>query len=193
VGIDAYRYFLLREVPFGLDGNFSETALQSRYQADLANNLGNLLNRTLTMLEKYFDGIIPEKSTGKQVDKFEKPVGALLSDVEKKLADAAFSQALESVWAIIDLANKYIEEEAPWKLAKTDRDRLAVVLYTLTDVLRLVAAYLYPFMPGSATKIWEQLGLSESLSAINLKDISLGQIPAGTKVQKGVPLFPKLL
>ena len=193
VGIDAYRYFLLREVPFGLDGNFSEAALHSRYQADLANNLGNLLNRTLTMLEKYFDGIVPDPGPRIRVDNFKEPAGNLLPDMEKKLADAAFSQALESIWVIIDLANKYIEEEAPWKLAKTDRGRLAVVLYTLTDVLRLVAAYLYPFMPGSAARIWEQLGLSESLAAINLKEISLGQIPAGTKVQKGVPLFPKLV
>ena len=193
VGIDAYRYFLLREVPFGLDGNFSEAALQARYQADLANNLGNLLNRTLTMLEKYFEGVVPVAGAGQHFDKFDNLSRNLLPEIEKKLASVAFSQALESIWSLIDLANKYIEEEAPWQLAKTDRARLAGVLYALADVLRLVAVYLYPFMPGSAIKIWEQLGLIDALPALNLKDIGLGQFPAGTKVHKGVPLFPKLL
>ncbi len=192
VGVDAYRYFLLREVPFGLDGDFSETALSARYQADLANNLGNLVNRTLTMLEKYFDGVVPLINSMPHVEIFEKLVNGLLPEVEQKLEAAAFSQALESIWALIDQANKYIEEEAPWKLAKSDQARLAGVLYTLMDVLRVAALYIYPFMPGSALKIWEQLGLTESLPAVNLNTVKLGQFPPGTKVQKGVPLFPKL-
>jgi len=193
VGIDAYRYFLLREVPFGLDGDFSEAALSARYQADLANNLGNLVNRTLTMLEKYFAGVVPRVDPVPHVEKFEKLINSLLPEVERKLEAAAFSQALESIWALIDQANKYIEEEAPWKLAKSDQARLSSVLYTLMDVLRVAAVYIYPFMPGSALKIWEQLGLTESLPAVNLNLVKLGQFPSGTKVQKGVPLFPKLV
>lgn len=192
VGIDAYRYFLLREVPFGLDGDFSEAALSARYQADLANNLGNLVNRTLTMLEKYFSGVVPQVDPVPHVEIFEKLVTGLLPEIERKLESAAFSQALESIWSLIDQANKYIEEEAPWKLAKSDQARLAVVLYTLVDVLRVAAVYIYPFMPGSAFKIWEQLGLTESLPAADLNTVKLGQYPPGTKVNKGVPLFPKL-
>lgn len=193
VGVDAYRYFLLREVPFGLDGDFSETALSARYQADLANNLGNLVNRTLTMLEKYFAGVVPLLNSVPRVEKFEKLVNGLLPEVERKLEAAAFSQALESIWVLIDQANKYIEEEAPWQLAKSDQARLAGVLYTLMDVLRVAALYIYPFMPSTALKIWEQLGLTERLPQANLNTVKLGQFPPRTKVRKGVPLFPKIV
>ena len=192
-GVDSYRYFLLREVPFGQDGDFSETALSARYQADLANNLGNLLNRTLTMLEKYFAGIVPDPAPGRKTDEtLTRLAQALPARIEQHLSELAFSLALERIWEIIDAANRYIENKAPWKLAKTDKEELAAVLYNLVDILRLVAVYLSPFMPKISQLMWEQLGLPGTPAELEITKTSLNQFPGKTRILKGQPLFPKL-
>ena len=192
-GVDTYRYFLLREVPFGQDGDYSETALLARYQADLANNLGNLLNRTLTMIEKYFSGLVPSipksKALANPLARLERE---LAPQMEQHLQDLEFSLALERLWTVVDGANKYIEEKAPWKLAKTDQEELSAVMYHLVDILRVIAIYLYPFMPKISGLMWDQLGLPGAPREQKLADASLGQFPAGTRILKGQPLFPKL-
>lgn len=191
VGVDPYRYFLLREVPFGQDGDFSWNALLMRYQADLANNLGNLLHRTLSMIEKYYDGIVPadeSKARGKEEDILKN----LFHEVDSAMNNIAFHQALESIWNVIIWGNRFIEEKAPWKLAKTDRQELANVLYRLADLLRIVAVYVYPFLPEISGKMWRQLGLAGQPEQINIQSLASGQFPSGTKISKGDPLFPRL-
>lgn len=191
-GVAAYRYFLLREVTFGQDGDFSQTALLARYQADLANNLGNLLNRTLTMLEKYFAGVVPAPAPSVKNEELQKLIEDLFPSVEEKINSLSFSQALENIWEIIDWSNKYIEKKAPWQLAKSNKTELAQVLYTLADVLRIIALYIQPFMPSISQSMWEQLGLTGELTENKLQNTKTGQFPGGVQVRKGLPLFPKI-
>jgi methionyl-tRNA synthetase len=175
-GIDTYRYFLLRDVPFGLDGNFSEEAIIRRFNADLANDLGNLVYRTLTMIEKYYGGVVPQKGAidekGARIEEeardLETRVGAALEG-----ADFNFSAALEKIWGLINSANKYIEETKPWTLAKEGRaSELGAFVRLEVDVIRQVVACLYPFMPQTAEAIKEQIGKE--------------------RIAKGKPLFPRI-
>jgi methionyl-tRNA synthetase len=173
-GVDAIRYFLLRETAFGQDGTFSEDAVVQRYNTDLANNLGNLLSRSLTMCEKYFDGTIPvldpnfkswspQRSESQPVLEGYERLRALIEELPIKIKQSmtilAFDQALAQVWALVDQANKYIEETAPWKLAKeSKKDEIKIVIAVLIDVLRALSQHLEPFIPSTAQNIRAQLG-----------------------------------
>ena len=201
-GSDALRYFLFREVPFGIDGDFSEQAVIKRSNTELANDLGNLLSRTLAMIEKYFEGTIPQPPAfdieGKvdmtrllQLKNITENIG---TDFDIYMGKLWFGHAIDKVWAAIDDANKLIEDEAPWNLWKTgDTDKLAGVLYALAETLRIIAVYFSPFMPSAAEKIWKQLSLEGDLSKADLDtEVKWGGMRPGTKIHKGPAIFPRM-
>lgn len=191
-GVDAYRYFLLREVPFGLDGNFSYTALVNRINSDLGNDLGNLLLRTLTMIEKYFGGLVPAAQGGAEEDRriVEAAIGLNIK-VKAEMEALQFSRALESIWEFINLSNRYIEESKPWVLAREDRPGLSVKLYNLAESLRLIAIHISPFMPQTASEIQRQLGIPLEDKAQSSQR-SWGLLRPSTRTNKGKALFPRI-
>ena len=193
-GPDAIRYFLLREINLGSDGNFSRDALISRINADLANDLGNLLHRTVSMIEKYHDGIVHKSVVNENYDEASRAmILATVAAYKAAMDNMEINVAIKLVWQFISGGNKYIDDTAPWLLAK-DPDqavRLQAVMYNLAEILRITAILIYPFMPHTSPKIFAQLGLEEPKEYL-LSDVTWGIIPEGTKVKKGEPLFPRI-
>ena len=195
-GVDAYRYFLLREMPFGQDGDFSERALVARINNDLGNDLGNLLHRTLTMIEKYFQGVVPPR--GPAVDRGPELQHFAQETVEKmgrELAGIQFSRALEAIWDLIRFANQSIERTKPWEKAKVPahRPELSTIMYSLAATLRVISALLWPFMPDKMNEMRRQLSLVPIGDSSTLAtEADWDALKPGALVAKGDPLFPKI-
>lgn len=195
-GLDALRYYLLREVPFGSDGVFTPEGFVERTNYDLANDLGNLLNRTIAMIVKYFDGKIPAfKAAETDVDQaLEQFAGETIAKVEDAMEGMQFSVALSSLWKLISRTNKYIDETEPWKLARDEanKERLGNVMAHLAESLRKTAVMLQPFLPNAPAEIFRQLNITDD-SLMQWDSVyEDGQIKSGTMVEKGEPIFPRL-
>ena len=191
---DALRYFLLRDFPFGSDGNFSNELLINRINMDLANDLGNLLSRTTAMADKYFGGTLPtDQAEGPEDAALLEKVGGLRARYEADMEAYAFQNALADVFEVIDNANKYIDATAPWVLAKSEdtKPRLARVLYNLAETLRVCTVLLQPFMPDTCEKIFAQLGVDDGLKTWD-SAAAVGSMPANATLHKGENIFPRI-
>jgi methionyl-tRNA synthetase len=195
-GADAIRYFLLREINLGQDGNFSRDALIGRINSDLANDLGNLLHRTLSMTLKFQDGVVKAPSGESDVDRsLKEDARETVAFFEQNMEEMQLSLTIKKVWAFISRANKYIDETAPWALAKdpAKEQELANVLYNLTEALRIISVLISPFMPTTAVRIWQQLGLAQDFASVRTEDIEQwGGVPAGLHVGTPEQLFPRI-
>jgi methionyl-tRNA synthetase len=190
-GVDQIRYFFLREVPFGQDGNYSHEAIAARINADLANDLGNLAQRSLSMIARQFDGVLPKPDTFNASDKtLLAAADAMIGAAREAMKTQQLHQVLNGVWGVVADANRYFASEAPWALAKTDPARQRTVLYVTAEVLRQIATLCLPFMPTAAAKLLDLLGVpSELRNFANLGGSC--RIAAGTKLPAPVPIFPR--
>src|ERR1700686_2878020 len=195
LGMDALRYYLLRETVFGQDGNFSYDALVQRYNSDLANGLGNLASRTAAMIEKNSGGKTPKPAALQPQDNaLAAQAQAAIGEVLELYDNLAFSRALEQIWSLIAATDKYLTTEHPWSLGESDADqqRRATILWTTAEVLRIVTALTYPVLPESTRKVWSLLGQPGQPGTIALDDLSWGQLAPGTPLGKSQTLFPRI-
>jgi methionyl-tRNA synthetase len=190
MGADALRYFLLREVVFGQDGSFSYDALIGRYNAELANGLGNLVSRTLTMIGQYRGGLVP----GGTVDAIADAARKTITDTMAAFEAFEFSRGLEAVWGLLSRLDKFIVERAPWKLARQPEAQadLDATLYTAAEALRIATVLLAPVLPESTPKIWDQLGIEEPLASVRLDSLDWGQLESGRRIGEVFPVFPRI-
>lgn len=197
-GSDAVRYFVLREIPLGMDGTFSYEALIQRVNSDLANDYGNLVSRTLTLISKNFNHRIPYPSAieGRtaQDKELEQAALATAASFEEHMGDLAFSKALEAVWDLLAKTNRYLNDSSPWALTEdlSQRSRLATILYTSTEVIRIATILLAPVLPESCKLVWKQLGFQTSLKSQRLADLKWGGLPVGGQLGEITPVFPRL-
>jgi methionyl-tRNA synthetase len=195
LGMDALRYFLLREVVFGQDGNFSYDALVTRYNSDLANGLGNLASRTAAMIGKDFAGKIPKPGERKpQDDTLAKEAQNAIGEVLERFEKMEFARALEAIWAVIATADKYLTTEQPWALgsSEADQQRKATILWMTAELLRIVTVLAHPVLPQSTEKVWSLLGQTISLGTVELDGLRWGQLAPGTALGKSQTLFPRV-
>lgn len=192
-GADSYRYYFVREIQFGQDGNFSWESMVERHNADLANGLGNLASRILAMLATSFDGVVPDAS-GQEED-LPTVTGEAVRRYDEHMSAVALTQALADVWDVVGRANGYLVEKAPWTLATeaSRRDELAAILYASAETLRILAVLIRPIMPGAAQRMWDQLGIGVPLAEQRLPGAARwGGLEPGTRTSKGEALFPRL-
>jgi methionyl-tRNA synthetase len=194
-GVDAYRYYFLREIQFGQDGSFSWESMVDRYNADLANGLGNLASRVLAMIDSYFEGEVPRSTVAGAEAELQRVVRTRVQRYEGHVSSVALSAALGAVWEIVAAANQYLVQWAPWNLAKDaeKREELASVLYASAEVLRVLAVLTLPIMPGAAGRLWEQLGIEDALDGQRMPAAAgWGGLRPGTRIRRGDSLFPRL-
>jgi methionyl-tRNA synthetase len=195
LGMDALRYFLLREVVFGQDGNFSYDALLTRYNSDLANGLGNLASRTAAIIEKNLGGKIPKPGPREpQDDALGKETQSAIGEVLERYENMEFARALEAIWTVIGAADKYLTSQQPWALgdSEADMERKATILWTTAELLRIVAALAHPVLPESTAKVWSLLGQPGAVSGVELDGLRWGQLASGVQLGKGQALFPRV-
>jgi methionyl-tRNA synthetase len=193
MGADALRYFLLREVVFGQDGSFSYDALVGRYNSDLANGLGNLASRTLTMINQYRGGAIPAGHGDAEIAAL---ANGTVATVQASFENFEYSKGLEAVWALISAVDKFIVKQAPWKLAREAGDAaasaLSATLYTAAEALRVATALLYPVLPESTPKIWAQIGMTEPIDSVRFESLNWGGLKGGQQIGEVAGVFPRL-
>ena len=197
-GVDGFRYYLLREISFGQDGSFSWEGMVTRYNSDLANDLGNLASRVAKMIERYLGGTVPEPPRESELsapeDKLMEAKESALDGMRRAVGDIAPHEALKSVWGFVRAANAYVEEVTPWALARDEnaRRRLEVVLYMLADALRILALASFPALPVGAQELWRRLGYEDTLDGHSFSEMDWGGLPQGARVVVGDPLFPRV-
>jgi methionyl-tRNA synthetase len=193
IGRDPLRYFLLREIPFGQDGNFSYDALITRINADLANGLGNLVSRTLTMIRQYRDGKVP---AGAPVPELAELAAATITGYRETFENFEFNRALEQLWALIGFVDRAIVQYQPWLLTKKQdpesQKKLDDILYSAAEVIRVATVLLAPIMPEATAAIWKQLGMSTPVDAVRIDHLAFGQYPAGQELGELGPIFPRI-
>src|SRR5271157_207769 len=195
LGMDALRYFMLREVVFGQDGNFSYDSLVTRYNSDLANGLGNLASRTAALIEKSFAGKVPKPAARMlQDDALANEAQSAIGEVLERFDKMEFARALEAIWAVIAAADKYLTTEQPWSLGTSEADlaRKATILWTAAELLRIVTVLAHPVLPDSTAKVWALLGQSTPLDTVELDGLRWGQLVPGTALGKSQTLFPRV-